>query len=261
MGMNRLHDKSEIEHFLRRSVHLHIYSIGDLDDFFWPHTTWYGYKTDRGLEAIVLVYGSPELPTVLALSDGGNGMPELLGSMRDLLPDRFYAHLTPGLETTLEGSYEFETHGVHSKMALKDSAVAAKIDCAGVERLGMKDLPAIETLYRDSYPGNWFDPRMLETNQYFGMRESGRLVSIAGIHVYSKRYKVAALGNITTLPSHQGRGLATRVTAKLCQSLLEEGIEVGLNVKADNHAAVSCYRKIGFEAVADYEEFAARATK
>jgi hypothetical protein len=31
-----------IEAFLRRNPELHIYSIGDLDDFFWPYTAWHG---------------------------------------------------------------------------------------------------------------------------------------------------------------------------------------------------------------------------
>ena len=37
-----LHDKKELEHFLNKDIYLHIYSIGDLDDFFWPYTIWYG---------------------------------------------------------------------------------------------------------------------------------------------------------------------------------------------------------------------------
>lgn len=85
--------------------------------------------------------------------------------------------------------------------------------------------------------------------------ESDRLVSIAGIHVYSPKYKVAALGNITTLPSRRGKGYGRRVTARLCRSLVDEGIDIGLNVKADNSAAISCYRGLGFETVAAYEEF------
>jgi hypothetical protein len=36
-----LHDKATIERVLRRNVYLHLYSIGDLDDFFWPYTVWY----------------------------------------------------------------------------------------------------------------------------------------------------------------------------------------------------------------------------
>ena len=43
-----LHDKKVIERILRRNVHLHIYSIGDLDSFFWPYTTW--YATESGAE-------------------------------------------------------------------------------------------------------------------------------------------------------------------------------------------------------------------
>jgi predicted GNAT family acetyltransferase len=99
---------------------------------------------------------------------------------------------------------------------------------------------------------------MLETNRYFGIWERGRLVSIAGVHVYSPQYRVAALGNITTLPAYRGRGYGTRVIATLCRALIDEDIEIGLNVKADNEAAIACYRKIGFRTVASYEEFAAQ---
>lgn len=35
-----LHDKARIEAFLRKNVYLHIYSIGDLDDFFWHNPTF-----------------------------------------------------------------------------------------------------------------------------------------------------------------------------------------------------------------------------
>jgi len=36
-----LHDKSAIEQFLRRNTWLHLYELGDLDEFFWQYTTWY----------------------------------------------------------------------------------------------------------------------------------------------------------------------------------------------------------------------------
>ena len=84
------------------------------------------------------------------------------------------------------------------------------------------------------------------------IRRGRALVSVAGVHVYSPQYKVAALGNITTRPDARGQGLGTAVTARLCQELLRAGMEcVGLNVKADNQGAVACYEKIGFARVAD----------
>jgi len=37
--------------------------------------------------------------------------------------------------------------------------------------------------------------------------------------------------------------------------LLEDVCHIGLNVKADNDAAISCYRRLGFETVAPYGEY------
>ena len=104
------------------------------------------------------------------------------------------------------------------------------------------DLPEVNELYKESYPDNAFDPRMLESEQYIGIRHLGQLVSIAGIHTYSATYRVAALGNITTHPEHRGQGYGRAVSARLCQ-LLESTVDfIGLNVKCDNQPAISLYQ-------------------
>ena len=183
---------------------------------------------------------------------------KLLISIIDILPKKFYAHLSPELEIHLQDSFSLESYGLYYRMMLIkwSDDLLSKIDTTKVKRLSVSDLPMIKTLYDESYPGNWFDKRMLETNQYFGIFEGNRLVSIAGIHVFSPKYKVAALGNITTHPDYRNKGFGKMVSARLCKSLLDEGIEnIGLNVKADNLAAISSYEKIGFERVTDYNEF------
>jgi len=258
MKFSRLHDKEEIERFLRGNVYLHIYSIGDLDDFFWPHTAWYGLRENGRIEAVALIYTGQALPTLLALSDKCDVMRELVASMSDVLPEKFYAHLSPGVEAVLCGAYDMEAHGEHWKMGLKDRAAVFGYDCSDVVNPGPAEEDEILRFYEQSYPGNWFDARMLETGQYFGIRKGGVLVSVAGVHVYSATYGVAALGNIATLPSQRGRGYGTAVTARLCQSLSSSVEQIGLNVKADNSAAISCYRKLGFERVAAYGEFVVR---
>jgi predicted GNAT family acetyltransferase len=96
---------------------------------------------------------------------------------------------------------------------------------------------------------------MLETGQYYGLWVRGELVSAAGVQVYSPKYRVAALGNIATHPAQRGRGYASLVTARLCQSLLETVTHIGLNVHRDNQAALACYRKLGFETVGKYDEW------
>lgn len=35
MAHINLHDRAQIEKFLRQNPHLHLYEIGDLDDYFW----------------------------------------------------------------------------------------------------------------------------------------------------------------------------------------------------------------------------------
>lgn len=254
------HDKKLIERFLRKNAELHIYSIGDLDDFFWQYTTWYGLTNDNVPEAIVLLYTGQTLPTLLALSDELTFMSVLLKSIIHLLPSQFYAHFSPGLENIFQKTHKLEAHGEHYKMALKDRSIAKSMDCSKVTRVPPSDLNDVIQLYKASYPGNWFDPRMLETNQYFGIREGEALVSIAGIHVYSEAYGVAALGNITTHPSWRNKGYGTLVTARLCQSLSENIDHIGLNVKTDNMIAISCYEKLGFEVIASYGEFMVQRT-
>lgn len=250
-----LQDKQEIEQFLRRNILLHIYSIGDLDDFFWPYTTWYGLKTNGNLTAVTLLYSGHAIPILLALSENYNTIAELLRSISHVLPPRFYTHLSPGLESVLSDTHDFVSHGEHYKMALQDKGKVANFDCSGVVTLGMVGLEEIQAFYQYSYPENWFDPRMLATQQYFGIRIGGQLVSAGGIHVYSSQYRVAALGNIATHPAHRGRGYGKAVTARICQSVSKAVNDVGLNVKADNHNAITCYGRLGFVKIAAYREF------
>lgn len=251
-----LHDKQLIEAILRGNTYLHLYEIGDLDDFFWQYTTWYALKEQQRITLVALLYSGVGLPVLLGITEEpGDKMRALLSSMNHLLPRRFYAHLSEGIASVFAHDYQIESHGIHYKMALLDKAPLDTVDDAGVVPLTVADLPDLEALYRASYPGNSFDPRMLETGRYYGMRDGRTIVSVAGIHVYSPRYRVAVVGNVTTRPDFRGQGLGTAVCARLCKELLREVDHVGLNVKADNASAIASYVRLGFERIATYEEF------
>lgn len=97
MNAKKLKDKVVIESFLRRNAALHLYELGDLDDFFFPYTTWYAHQVNGETKAVALLYQGTELPVLLALDQPGSPfMKELLVQLADELPDRFYCHLTPG---------------------------------------------------------------------------------------------------------------------------------------------------------------------
>jgi ribosomal protein S18 acetylase RimI-like enzyme len=255
-----LHERGEIEEFLRHRPAARIYELGDLDDFFWPYTTWYALRESGRVSELALLYSGTDYPVLLGMAQppyerlGG-----LLSALHNLLPRRFYAHLSPGLCEIFKPRYGCEAHGLHDKMVLANPSALEGLDTTQVQQFSPSDISELEAFYRASYPGNWFDARMLETGYYYGLREEGEIVSVAGVHVYSPAYGVAALGNIATRPDLRGRGLASRVTARLCQALLDHIPLIGLNVKADNRPAIASYRKLGFEAVGQYEEWALEA--
>lgn len=250
-----LHDKNTILPVLARSPLLRVYETGDLDDFFWPHTIWYGLENDGRIEAVVVLYTGAPPPVLVALDDPpAAATRELLHLIRPLVPPRFDAHATEGVLDALGGEWNIRSRGTHLKMALTDPSRLDTVDTSDVTQLGSTDLAALTALYDASYPGNWFDPRMLETGQFFGIHRGAELVSVAGIHVYSPTYRVAAIGNITTRPDLRGQGLSTRTTAALCRSLLQRVDRVGLNVDAENAAAIACYRRLGFTQVGAYHE-------
>ena len=261
MSVMCVHDRRELEPFLRRSTYLHLYEIGDLDDFFWPYTTWYVSRDEHDLREVALLYLGSKPPTLLALTrDGSAGMAALLGDSLHLMPPHFYAHLSEDLVEVFKDTYGVRAHGTHLKLALTNPAALDSIDASDVERMTLEDAAELEQLYSISYPGNWFDPHMLQSGCYHAIRRHGRVVSVAGIHVFSRQYRVAALGNVTTHPDFRGQGLASRACVALCRSLQPVVDHIGANVKADNASALACYSRLGFERMASYGEFDLRLT-
>lgn len=252
-------DRESIEAFARLDLPLHIYEVGDLDPFFWPYTQWYGLRgEDGGLRALTLLYTAPSTTVLLAFGrDDDGAIEELIERLRSRLPASFYAHVSPGVADKLRPTWKLDHHGTFLKMVLADRGKLAPIIADDVMRLTDADHDALSALYERAYPDNWFDARMLKTGHYYGIRDGERLVCVAGVHVYSPRYRVAALGNVTTDPERRGRGMARRATAKLCRELLSSVDTIGLNVGKSNAAAIACYRCLGFETVATYDEYMA----
>ncbi|PWR07776.1 GNAT family N-acetyltransferase [Micromonospora acroterricola] len=251
MPVRAEHDRSVLADLLGRDPVLHAYQLGDLDDFFWPYTSWF-----RRGEQVALLYHGVDPPTLLAFAAPADtaALAALLAEVAPVLPARLYAHLSPGLTDALAGSFRLDSGGAHHRMALTDPVRLAAVRPAGVV-LGAADLPQLRRLYAQAYPENWFDPRMLDTGQYLGVRAGGELAAVAGVHVWSPVYRVAALGNVTTHPRWRGRGLAAAVVAALCVRLRETVEHVTLNVRADNAAALRLYERLGFTRVADYDEY------
>jgi len=251
----QLKDRSQLSEYFRQNIQLHLYSLGDLDDFYWSKSTCYGIQNDHSVDKVVMLYRGKELPVLLALSDQGTLDKEYIQQLIPLLPNDFYAHLSPGVEEGFLNQFSITDFGSHYKMELQDRSQIMSVNTEYTCLLTEQDREEIQALYQESYPGNSFDPRMLLTGKYYGYRKNGHLISIGGIHVYSPVYRVAALGNITTHPEFRNQGMGRAVTAKLCLSLLENVDNIGLNVKQGNLPAINLYNSLGFTISAEYGEF------
>jgi ribosomal protein S18 acetylase RimI-like enzyme len=250
-----LRERDDIEAVLRRDAALHFYALGDLDDFFFPHSRWFGLEEDGNIREIALLYESSDGVVLHALGRDVLCAQALLSALMPALPERLYAHLSPGLAPVVANHYAVAPHGTHLKMVLEDRAACrGEADEREVVVLRPVDLPEVEAFYAAAYPGNWFDARMLHTERYLGIRVDGELAAIAGLHVHSLKYKIAALGNIATHPRHRRHGLAYLATRALCRRLLDEVDVIGLNVDRENVGAIDLYRRLGFRSTALYEE-------
>jgi ribosomal protein S18 acetylase RimI-like enzyme len=256
MTLVELRHREAIAAFYRRSPAVHAYELGDLDDFFWPYTRWFAWRSDGELTQLALLYTEHDLPVLLALAEEpATDMERLLGELLPCLPSRAYGHLTPSLLEVVRQRYELEPPSRHVKMGLARPELLAARDTNRPVLLGPADVAEVTAFYEQAYPGTWFVPRMLESGRYVGLRDNGRLACVAGVHVWSPRWRVAALGNVATLPELRGRGLAQAACAQLCRLILRDGIDtIALNVHAENAPAIAAYRKLGFATVSEYVE-------
>ena len=231
------------------------YHLGDLDDFYFNDCQWAACFNEKGrIDETILIYTALAIPTVLAFGLGRR-FKDLLAETLDLLPERFHCHYQADSRALLQTRYQERHLGTHIKMKLQEFRRPDSLPKQGeIVRLGEADEKELAELYQAAYPENYFTARMLQTGKYFGYRIDDRIVAVSGVHVLSDKDDIAILGNIATTVEHRGNGYGTAVTARLVAELVEEDKQVGLNVKADNKSAISCYRKLGFVEVHQYLE-------
>jgi len=200
---------------------------------------------------------------VFADGDGRAAAMRHLASLRDFLPARLLADLSPGMRSALAPRFRIEERGEgeHCRMVLAQRRIIRGMDTSSVEPLGRRHLGELRQLYRVAYPGTFFAPDHLALGHFFGIREAGRLVCAGGLLTISRKLGAAALGNIATHPSFRRRGLASLVVARICQDLDRRISLIGLCVKARNRGAILCYRRLGFRIVARTDIFYAIARR
>jgi ribosomal protein S18 acetylase RimI-like enzyme len=97
-----------------------------------------------------------------------------------------------------------------------------------------------------AFPG-FFRPATYRMGSYFGIRQAGALVAMAG-----ERLRLAGfpeMSGICTHPAHRGRGLARTLIVHLAHHQRRAGLIPWLQVGAGNQGAIDLYRDLGFKIV------------
>ncbi|MDG6106980.1 GNAT family N-acetyltransferase [Dactylosporangium aurantiacum] len=112
-----------------------------------------------------------------------------------------------------------------------------------VVALGPADVPEMLALTARARPGPFW-PRTVELGAYYGIREHGALVAMAGERLRPPGW--TEISSVCTAAHARGRGLASRVVRAAAERVAARGERVFLHVAAANATAIRCYERLGF---------------
>jgi ribosomal protein S18 acetylase RimI-like enzyme len=240
--MAQLTDINEIRTRLRRDPQWSVYALADLAPRMFPNTHWFSpdltlVVQDYGT-AILFAMGPRSVHEALEWIDG----PVHLQVKRDALDEvARYAVLSS------------------QRLMWRMTWTGARLTSTSTStsRLTARDLQALQALYADGQSSgespDFFFPSMLADGVFHGIYEGAELVAAAGTHVVARDEGAAAIGNVYVRRDRRGRGLGRLVTEAVLGEL--DGVEtIGLNVRADNAAAVHLYESIGFARHCEFYE-------
>ena len=139
-AVTEIKDKKQLEFHLRKNTPMNIYQIGDLDDFFFNYTKWYGLTEEGEIRQIAMVYTGTGLPVLLSFCDNNYGcFRELAVQIKDKLPREFYSHLSCGAETFFTDEYNYKSGGKHFKMSLTKKNFRDTAEDKNIRRIGPGD--------------------------------------------------------------------------------------------------------------------------
>lgn len=241
-GDFRLTRKSEILAFLKTDRIYAGYAIGDLEPGLFEQCEWFGSGQERSLAALALVFHGFK-PSVLFLMGEPSSLAGIL--LAPAIPRQIYLNCREEHLAVAGSLYRWDGLAPMWRMSL--GTIAGRPSSANPIRLGPQDAKELVALYGLG-GGEAFNPIQMERGVYYGVIAGGSIVAVAGTHLVSPTYRVAAIGNVFTHPGWRGHGYGRAATRAVAAALRRRGIrDVILNVSQANHIAVRLYEDIGFK--------------
>ena len=249
MRTRTLTGKSRILPYLETDRLYAAYAIGDLEPGLFEQCTWVGAEQAGELKAVALHFRGLDPPALLLMGEV-DGLRAVL--LEDLFPERVYLTCRTEHLAMAREFYAWDEPILMWRMALQRARFQpVEGDCVLLTQRHTDQLTALYALGE----GNAFSPSQIGLGVFYGISVGGRLVSVAGTHLVSPTYGVAAVGNIFTHPDHRNLGYGTMTTGAVVTHLLQTGIrDIILNVGQENRVAIRIYEGLGFERHCPYLE-------
>ena len=237
-------EDAALEELFSRTPIESAYMLGDLDPAYAHGCTWFALD-EEPLKSVLLLYSALSAPTLLSEGNLEDLEAIIIGAWEQI-PRRVYFQMPEAHSEVMSAFFRVSKARDMLRMGLSKSEDPPCKRSENVVALSHLDTGDIMALYQH-YPDNFFEPSLLNTGMYFGIRVNSVLVSVAGIHQLSETKGIAAVGNIVTHPEHRGLGYATVCVSHLVSELLERVDDIALNVAASNESAIRCYESVGFK--------------
>jgi ribosomal protein S18 acetylase RimI-like enzyme len=252
----RLTSQTEIAAFLRQERLYAAYALGDLEPELFPQSDWFGAEREGVLQTLAMIFKGMSPPALFVMGDP-DGLALLLGLAlhEPTVMCTIQSQHLPALRT----HYRVDDPCAMWRMAVHANTFKAQRSDV-VRRLYPGDARQLEVLYDQArtQPGEEivaFTPSQVAQGVFYGVRDKGTLVAAAGTHLVAHTRRLAAVGNVFTLPDHRAQGHATACTSAVTAELLAGDIvDVVLNVAQANAPAIRIYEQLGYAIMAPFLE-------
>ncbi len=250
---SELTNKARILSYLETDRLYAAYAIGDLEPQLFAQSTWLGAEEASQLHALALYFRGLKPPALFLMGDT-NGLRAVLENA--LCPEQVYLTCrTKHLGMTRDFYVWDETIPMWRMVLEPASFQSTRGDCV---RLTPAHSDQLMKLYAFG-GGIGFSTAQVQHGVFFGIFVEQKLVAVAGTHLISPTYNIAAVGNVFTHPNYRERGYGTATINAVVTELLQKGIrDIILNVSQDNAGAIRIYKRLGFKCYCPFLEGRAR---
>jgi predicted GNAT family acetyltransferase len=166
-----------------------------------------------------------------------------LKEMEDILPgDRSFYVLIPRPVNVPDSFEQLYTTPIYQMVC--ESFQPQSLTDQSVLEMGVGDVEEMIALTALTRPGP-FSSQTMSFGRYIGIREEGRLATMAGERMKVPGY--TEVSAVCTHPDFLGRGYASHLMSILCSEIIDRGETPFLHVRADNPRAIRAYERLGFQ--------------